>query len=372
MNIDIQRELFLQAFSIAGSVAPTRTPKPVLENVRIEANPGRVVLLASNNEIGMRLEAEGVTVKQAGIGLLPVARVLPLLRESTDEVLNLDVSPERILIVGKQTRVQLQARDPDEFPPVADFFEDSYYTIKASVLRRMIRRTVFATDNDSSRFALGGVLLEYADGQLTAVATDGRRLARMQGSAEIKGSIATDVTTIVPTNAISLLEKCLPDDDSQVDISPRSNDILFRNGRTVVYSRLVEGRFPRWRDVFPGHRPNATTVQLPVDGTNSAIRLATVVADTESRGLDFEFADGTLKLNLACANIGESHIELPVAFDRDPIAITLDYRFFSEFLKVLDSSSMFSMEIESAEKAALCSTEDGYGYVIMPLSRDRR
>lgn len=371
MNIDIQRELFLESFAIAGSVAPNRTPKPVLENVRIEANPGRVVLLASNNEIGMRLEAEGVTVKQAGVGLLPVARVLPLLRESSDETLNIDVSPERILVTGRLTRVKLQARDPDEFPPVADFFEDNFYTIKSSVLRRMIRRTAFATDNESSRFALGGVSLEYADGQLIAVATDGRRLARMQGSAEIKGTIS-EGTTIVPTHAISLLEKCLPDNDSVVEVCPRGNDILFRNGRTVVYSRLVEGRFPRWRDAFPGNRPNALQVQLPVEAMTSAVRLATVVADTESRGLDFEFTDGTLKLNLACANIGESVVEIPVAFEHETMTITLDYRFFSDFLKVLDSSSMFTMEIESPEKSALCSTEDGYGYVIMPLSRDRR
>ena len=372
MNIEIQRELFLQSFSIVGSVVPSRTPKPVLENVRIEAVPGRVVMFAVNNEIGIRLEAEGVTVKTPGIALLPVARVLPLLRESTEETLGIEVDRDRILITGRQTRVKLQARDPEEFPPVADFNETSFYSIKSSVFRRMVHRTVFATDAESSRFALGGVLLEYADGQLIAVATDGRRLARMQGAAEVVGKVASETMTIVPTLAVSLLEKCLPDDDSQVEVAPRGNDILVRNGRTVLYSRLVEGRFPRWRDVFPGHRPEAVTVQLPVDATMSAVRLAIVVADAESRGLDFEFEDGTLKLNLACANIGESHIELPVAYDGPKLAITLDYRFFTDFLRVLDSSSTFSMEIESSEKAALCSTDDGYGYVIMPLSRDRR
>ena len=372
MNIEIQRELFLQSFAIAGSVVPSRTTKPVLENVRIEAAPGRVVMFAVNNEIGMRLEAEGVEVKTAGVALLPVSRVLPLLRESSDEKLGIEVNQDHILITGRQTKVKLQARDPEEFPPVADFTETSFFTIKSSIFRRMLHRTAFATDNESSRFALGGVLLEYGDDQLTAVATDGRRLARMQGGAEIKGQLQLEAMTIVPTAAVSLLEKCLPDDDSPVEVAPRSNDILVRNGRTVVYSRLVEGRFPRWRDAFPGHRLEALRVQLPVEATMSAIRLATVVADTESRGLDFEFAQGTLKLNLACANIGESHIEIPVAYEGAEIAITLDYRFFTDSLRVLDSSSTFTMEIESPEKAALCSTDDGYGYVIMPLSRDRR
>ena len=231
MKIEIRRETFLESFAIVGSVAPSRSTKPVLENIRIEATPAFTILLATNNEVGMRLEAVDVKVIQPGVALLPVSRVLPLLRETKDETLTIELNGDRIVIRGHQTKVTLQARDPDEFPPVASFDEEAYLTIRAGVLKRMLRRTVFATDNESSRFALGGVLLEFGSGELVAVATDGRRLAKMSGAAEKVGEPTTETMTIVPTAAISLLEKSLPDDDSPVHLAPRSNDILVRCGR---------------------------------------------------------------------------------------------------------------------------------------------
>ncbi|MEC8571366.1 MAG: DNA polymerase III subunit beta [Planctomycetota bacterium] len=372
MKIEIQRESFLNVFSIAGSVAPTRSPKPVLETVKIEVTQSGTTLLATNMDIGMRLEVPDVTVHQPGVALLPVSRLSPFLRESRDQTLSIDVSSEKIVLKGNQSQVTLQARNPDEFPPVATFEEESYIQVKSSVLKQIIHRTVFATDNESSRFALGGVLLEFEEQSMTAVATDGRRLAKMQGASEEVGEVNIESMTIVPTASMQLIEKSLPDDDSEVMLAARANDILVKNGGTVIYSRLVEGRFPKWRDVFPTNRPDAAQIDLPVGDLHSAIRQAVVVADADSRGIDFEFTNGTLVLGLSCANIGESRVELPVNYDGPNLQITLDYRFIIDFLRVLDGMGTFSMEIENADRAALCTTSESYGYVIMPLARDRR
>ena len=354
MKIEIQRESFLNVFSIAGSVAPTRSPKPVLETVKIEVTQSGTTLLATNMDIGMRLEVPDVTVHQPGVALLPVSRLSPFLRESRDQTLSIDVSSEKIVLKGNQSQVTLQARNPDEFPPVATFEEESYNQVKSSVLKQIIHRTVFATDNESSRFALGGVLLEFEEQSMTAVAADGRRLAQMQGASEEVGEVNIESMPIVPM------------------LAARSNDILVKNGGTVIYSRLVEGRFPKWRDVFPTNRPDAAQIDLPVGDLHSAIRQAVVVADADSRGIDFEFTNGTLVLGLSCANIGESRVELPVNYDGPNLQITLDYRFIIDFLRVLDAMGTFSMEIENADRAALCTTSESYGYVIMPLARDRR
>lgn len=371
MKLKIQREPFLQVFSIAGSVAPSRSPKPVLENVKIEATASGTMLLATNMDIGMRLEVNEVTVEQGGVALLPVSRLAPFLRESRDEELFIEVDGDKIVVKGKQSKLTLQSRNPDEFPPVATFEEQSFVRIKASVLRQLIHRTAFATDNESSRFALGGVLLEFEDTETVAVATDGRRLAKMSGASERVGEPLTDTMTIVPTASMQLIEKSLPEDDSEVQLAARANDILVRNGQTVIYSRLVEGRFPKWRDVFPKDRPNAQRVDLPVGALHSAIRQTVVVADADSRGIDFAFADGSAILGLACANIGESRVEIPIGYTGDRLEITLDYRFVIDFLRVLDAESTFTMELEDSERAALCTTGDGYGYVIMPLAKDR-
>jgi DNA polymerase-3 subunit beta len=103
----------------------------------------------------------------------------------------------------------------------------------------------------------------------------------------------------------------------------------------------------------------------------SALRQAAIVTDHESRGINFTFADGTLKLEASTAEIGESQVELPIAYDAEPITLTLDHRYVADFCKVLDSEMNFILEIESSSSPALLMTDDGYGYVIMPMARDR-
>jgi DNA polymerase-3 subunit beta len=71
------------------------------------------------------------------------------------------------------------------------------------------------------------------------------------------------------------------------------------------------------------------------------------------------------------AEVGQSRIELPIAYDGPSVAITLDPRYLTDFLKVLDAEKNITLEIKDAESAAVCTTDDGYAYVIMPLARDR-
>ena len=71
----------------------------------------------------------------------------------------------------------------------------------------------------------------------------------------------------------------------------------------------------------------------------AALRQAAIVTDHESRGIDFTFADGTLKLEASTAEIGESQVELPIAYDGEPITLTMDHRYVADFCKVLDNET---------------------------------
>jgi DNA polymerase-3 subunit beta len=104
----------------------------------------------------------------------------------------------------------------------------------------------------------------------------------------------------------------------------------------------------------------------------SALRQAAIVADEESRGIDFEFGAGKLVLAGSTAEVGQSRIELPIPYDGEAIAASLDHRFVGDFLQVLDADKSLTLEIENEESATLFTTDDGYGYVVMPLARDRR
>ena len=372
MKIICQRESLTNAFTLAASIAPTRSPKEILMNVKVMAANGKITLTATDMEVGIRLDLEeGVEVETEGTALLPVQRMMAILRENTDPTLSIETDASGIRVTGSRSKFRLPGSNPDEFPPVSGFEEDKYHVIPTRLFREMVKRTVFATDAESSRFALGGVLLEMEGNQVIAVGTDGRRLARMQGSGEaVGGHQSSGSSTIVPTRAIQLIERALNDRDETVDVAARSNDLLVRTQRGVIYSRLVEGRYPNWRQVFP-KRESAVQIDMTVGPLYSALRQAAIVTDHESRGINFTFADGTLKLEASTAEVGESQVELPIAYDAEPITLTLDHRYVADFCKVLDNELNFILEIESSSTPALLTTDDGYGYVIMPMARDR-
>lgn len=372
MKITCNREALLSSFQTAATIAPGRSPKAILQNVKVEAKKDRTMLMATDMELGIRIDVQEVQVETEGSAILPVGRFGSLLRENADEQLQISTNGNTVSIKGERSEFKLPAQNPDEFPNVEDFAEEAYLELKAGDVKSLIRRTLFATDTESSRYALGGVLLEFENDRLTAVGTDGRRLAKMETAATSVGDYkGSDSMTIVPSKSMQLMERALSgESDAMVQMVARPNDLLLRSTNATIYSRLVDGRFPKWRDVIPDGR-TGPTIQLTVGPVFSAVRQAAIVSSDESRGLDFTFANGSLVLSGQTADVGESRVELPIPYDGDEIVLSLDHRFISDFLKVLGNDAEFTVNVSDGDSAALCVTPDGYSYVLMPLARDR-
>jgi DNA polymerase-3 subunit beta len=369
MKIICDREKLLQAFHTASAVAPTRSPKAILQNVKVEVTPERATLVATDLEIGIRYEVSDVQVETPGSAVLSIQRFGSILRENTDEKLLLEIDGHNTIVRGERSEFRLPAEDPAEFPSVTTFDEQSHYEIPARLLLEMIRRTEFAIDEESTRYALGGVKFEFSANAVIAVGTDGRRLATMQGPCQAVGMAEDAVASaIIPGKALKIIRHALNEADAEIQIAVRDNDVLVRSQRATVYSRLVEGRYPQWQDVFPA-RVKPVQLELTVGPLHSAVRQAKITTSDESRGVEFAFDDGTLVLTSRAAESGQARVELPVAYDAAPITILLDPNYVADFLKVLDPEKTCSLELEDSETAAVFHTDDGYRYVVMPLSR---
>lgn len=371
MKITCEREQLLTAFQAAASVAPSRSPKPILQNIKLEVSADTAMLLATDLDVGIRVQVPGIAVEAAGSAILHPASFGSILRESTDASLRLEADPQGTLIRGERSEFRLPGADPLEFPSVAEFHETKYHEISARLFREMIHRTVFATDNESTRYALGGVLIELDSQRIIAVGTDGRRLATMSGPAKaVEGHATSEQMTIVPARSMQLIERVLGDAEGDIRLAAKPNSVLVQTPQATVFSRLVEGRYPKWREVLP-QRDGSAKIELPVGLLHSAVRQAQIVTSKESRGVDFTFEEGRLTLSGRSAESGQSRVELPISYAGSAISITLDPRYVGEFLKVLDPDKNFTMDVQDAENAAVCISDDGYQYVIMPLARDQ-
>ena len=135
---------------------------------------------------------------------------------------------------------------------------------------------------------------------------------------------------------MQLIERAIAPTDTEVQIAIRGNEFIVHSPRATISARLLEGRFPEWRKVFP-ERGVGQQIELAAGPTHAAVRQAAIVTSEESRGIDFTFGDGSLVLAGKAAEVGQSRVELPIGYDGPEITITLDPRFVIDFLKVLDS-----------------------------------
>ena len=371
MKLHCHRSSLVTAFQVVGAVVPTRTPKDILKNVKLQATDGTATLTGTDQEIGIRYEIPGVESESDGEVLLPAAHLLSILRELSDEHVDLELVDGGFWVRAGHSEFRLPTPDAEEFPPVPSFTDENYLLISGRSLREAVRRTVFATDVESTRYALGGVLLELESEALTMVATDSRRLAVVRNSCRTEGTaeLAND-RPVVPSKALSLAERSISDDEAEVFVAVHANDVVIKTGNSTISSRLVDGRFPNYRQVIPAE--SRLTIALVVEPFYSAVRKAQLVTDNDSRGVDFCFTSGLLTLNSQSADIGQSKVELPIGYDGDDLIITFDPRFVAEFLRVLEPETSIRLELIDDESAAVFRVDESYTYVIMPLSRTQR
>lgn len=367
MKAAFHREGLLAASQLASAAIAPRDVKPILRNLKMVVEADKCTVMATDLELGVRLEVRGVRVSELGDAILPASRLIAILRESADDEMDLEADNDRSVMHGKSNEYEMPGEDPGNFPDVPSFTEDKYHELHGGVLREMIRRTVFAAATENPRYAMTGVLWELDGNSARLVATDGRRLAVAQATCTAQGGHTTKGTTpVVPTKAMGLLERVLHDPDEVVRVSLRPNDVLFKTDRAMIYSRLVEGRFPAYREVFP--KKTTVKIVLPVAPFLVAIRQSAIMTDEESKRVTFSFSNKKLTLQARGVETGRSKVEMPLEYEGKSVEINFDPRYLVEMLRVLPADAPLVLELTDGASPALFRSGDDYSYVAMPLT----
>jgi DNA polymerase-3 subunit beta len=375
VKITIEVKPFSEALAAVAGIIPSRSPKPILQNFLFRVDPeAGSELMATDLELSIRHRVLGVRADAKTTLVLDPRRFGAWLRATRDEQLDLHVDGEGggVEIRGRSSKFELSTEDPDLFPTLPEWPLTPGHMVKAADLRRLIRRTAFATDPQSTRYALGGTLWEREAESLTLIATDGRRLALATAPAETAQWSDPGKQPVVHLKALRLIDRVIDDLDESVlaVFDGDGRHVFIRTERATIVSRLVEGRFPRYQDVFPG-RP-VSSVPFEAGTLLAAVEQASIATSEESRGIDFHFADGRLKVQSRAADVGAADIEMDVAFDGKPLTITFDGRYLAEALKTLEPDTPVDLELIDEKTAAVIRTKDGYSYVVMPLTREAR
>jgi DNA polymerase III subunit beta len=362
------RDGLLSAVQLVSAAIPSREIKPILRNIKAIADPDRCTLMATDLEIGIRLDVMGMSVQEPGEAILPAQRLLSILREARDDELTVEADSTSCTVRGDAMEFEMPGEDPALFPDLPTFNEDKYHEVAPDLLREMIRRTVFAAaEGEGARYAMTGVLWDLEDDHIRLVATDGRRLALTEGKAKAHGGHTTrGQTPLVPAKAMALLERNLQPDGQPVRVCLRPNEALFRTETAVIYSRLVEGRFPDFRAVFP--KKPAVRIPLQVGPFHAAVRQAAIMTDQETRRVTFKFSTDKLTLQAQGAGAGRSKVQLPITYDGKAVDINFNPAFLVDMLKVLPEDAELTLDLIDGGTPALFRSGPAYAYLVMPLT----
>lgn len=326
------------------------------------AEKDELTLTAYDQEVGLRYRIQQVEVQEPGEALVNCARLVAIIRESTDETMSFESSDNLLHVRGRDSHFQIVGQNSREFPPVPDMEGESNLSVKVGVLRNLVEKTLFAAARESTRYAINGVLWQKKDKRLKLVATDGRRLA--MSDASLEKSVGDDVQAIVPTKALGLLSRLHFSGDEVLEARITSNQIIMRTDRAVISSVLVEGNFPRWEDVVPSDNDKALTLQT--SEFLSAVKRAALLSSVESKGISMRLSGDMMELSSRSAERGEAKVGVGVEYNGGDLVIGFNPEFLIDALKVCEETT--KLELKDPAKPGLITSGKDFQYVVMPVN----
>lgn len=375
-GINLSGETLRRVIRELEPAVPTRSPKPILQNI----------LLADGRAIGTDLELRIEVPLPEATGepmLLPFARLKAIAAtlHASDEV-TLSRSGTLCIVSAAGGEWKLPVEDAGEFPPAPTEEGQSIGRLPADQLASLLAAVRFACDTESSRYALGAVCIDWergpADdesGTITFVASDGRRLAA--ASAKVAAQDLDNSQTLVPLRAVNALVKLAGHADA-VQMTATGSEFVavlgdYTEGEgvtgTVLRARLTEGRFPRWRDVDVKHGVPASSAV--VGELLHAVEMASICTSESSKGVTLAINGVSLTVTARAAEAGESRVECSLLEGGEPVTVQIDPHFASQWLKCgsFDQAETVTIEAKDPQSAVVLRCGDCRN-VIMPMAAD--
>ena len=366
MKLQFNRVALAEALGIITAVVPSRTPKPILRCVRLTASERDVHMFATDLEVGLNFLISEVQVERPGDAVLDADRLAAIVRESSDDILSLELSEETCYITGKDSRFTIYSQDPQQYPNRVEFVGDPDIEMDLGDLQTATKQVLFATAKESSRYAINGVLWEIKGKKLSLIATDGRRLARSR--VNLSGTPNPEIAKqrmIVPAKTMGLLERIGLDDGEVVAVKLTGNTFIMRSMRVVISSNLVEGSFPKYEDIIPTDYKNK--LQLNTAATLSAIRRAALLTNEDSKGVKLALSKESLVFTCRAPEMGDAEIAMGIEYKGEPIEIGFNPQFLVDALKIIREDS-FELQLGQADRPGLIKSGANYMYIVMPVS----
>jgi len=361
MKFKISKQAFTDALSQVQHVVTNRTTLPILSNVLIEAQGGKLNLTTTDLDVGVQGSVEA-DIEKEGSTTLPVKRLASIVRELPAEEIEISVDAKNhASIKCGPSFFKIIGLGEDEFPPLPTFDEAKEFKISGAVLLDALKKTSYAISTDETRYVLNGIFASFKDGKMSLVATDGRRLAMVENDLEFPASNECEV--IIPSKAVNELQRLIKGED-EVLMSLTDSQVAFEVGGSLLVSKLIEGNYPNYRQVIPSN--TTERVQMSREGFLETVRRVSILATDKSNSVKLAFGPNTVDVMSNTQDVGEAKEQIDVNYDGKEFAIAFNPEFLMAPLKNLSEENIYLDMIDEMSPGVV-RIDGSFLYVIMPM-----
>lgn len=372
MKLSCPKSNLTEVVNIVQKAVPAKSTMPILECIKLDANSDGTVKLTGNN-LDLCIEYEtNVNVAEGGSIALNSKIFGEIIRRLPDDEVNLTVNDENNIVTIKcgKSEFNIQGMTAEEYPAVPEVAEIYKFSMAQSLLKTMVRKSIFAVAvNDVKRPIITGALFEIDTGVLNIAATDGHRLALVK---EVVNSGLENKKFVVPGAALREILKILNDSDDEVEIVIAQRYAMFNFGNYKMYTRLLEGEFINYHSILSAPNSIFVTVdtKLLCDSLERASLLINEDITTKSEKIPVRLNIAYDKIEVTCmTGKGKVHDIVDVDLKGDDIEIGFNYKYLLEALRVCEEDQV---KLEFSHPRSPCfirsiENEDSYTYMISPI-----
>ena len=362
MELTVGKKHLARAVALCSRIATTRGSLPVLGNILL-ATDGKSLRVSSTNLELASTSIIGAKVIKSGEITIPAKLLAEFVASLPDEPITITSTATKLVMKCAGYTSTFNGIDAEEFPelPTIDETSTANISIDATLFKQSLTQVLFACSHDVTRPVLTGVYWHMVDGSVYVAGTDGYRLAErriMQSDAE--------VSAIIPSTTIQEVLRTIQDDTSTVELLIDESQACFRVGEAEITSRLIDGKYPDYRQLIP--KSSQTTATLSTSELMRTAKIASLFARDSGGSITLRASDGSLTVRSVQSEAGDNESIVAGDVSGDGV-VSINARYLSEVLSVIDHDTV---QVNYGEKLSPVLVTPGtkdaeYVHIIMPL-----
>ncbi len=378
MKVTVQQQQLSHGVAVVARAVTSRSTLPVLSNILIKTDEGRLRLSATNLELGISAWIGG-NVAEEGAITVPSRTFADLVNNLPNDsvTLTVDARTQSLNIKCGTLNTDIKGISADEFPPMPAPDMDTAIPLNVSNFKEMIQQVVFAASTEDTRPNLTGVHMTFEGDNLVMAATDGYRISISQNAVAQKPVQKLDA--LIPARALSELARVAVNGDETLLMAfpTGRGQVIFHLTDVELVSQLIEGNFPNYQAIVP--QAFKTRTVLSTANLLKACRQTEIIAREGNyiAKLDIQPEDGgdrasQMQISAASEQTGSSEVIVDASVDGNPLLISFNIRFLREALEVIKTANVL-LETNAANTPGMLRPvgDDSFKHIIMPMNISR-